>query len=251
MTLTCSRHGFCRRTGFGRGGRRDAPTCALSHNLARASHLHARLRSKTSRTSRVRDWIHEHPVCGARAGIDMTQQRHGCGAQSNYNETEYNNCDDCHRCLGVARRQPGVHRVLRRDHRPVVGRDPVRQAPCQGHNPSPGAKRCSAAPTLRRALLGLRHRSRTSGSTTPTRTSGGARTSSSSVWRRNPEAQSAGGWNPDHPHVRGGPRHRRRPHPCRLLRTAHLPGVWWQKRGKVTQKELPTSTYGRPLVRKA
>lgn len=27
--------------------------------------------------------------------------------------------------------------------------------------------------------------------------------------------------------------------------------VWWQKRGAVTQKELPTSTYGRPLVRKA
>ena len=27
--------------------------------------------------------------------------------------------------------------------------------------------------------------------------------------------------------------------------------VWWQKRGAVTQKELPTSTYGRPLVKKA
>ena len=27
--------------------------------------------------------------------------------------------------------------------------------------------------------------------------------------------------------------------------------VWWQKRGEVPQKELPTSTYGRPLVKKA
>lgn len=27
--------------------------------------------------------------------------------------------------------------------------------------------------------------------------------------------------------------------------------VWWQKRGAVTPKELPTSTYGRPLVKKA
>ena len=27
--------------------------------------------------------------------------------------------------------------------------------------------------------------------------------------------------------------------------------VWWQKRGAVTQKELPTSTYGRPLVKRA
>ena len=27
--------------------------------------------------------------------------------------------------------------------------------------------------------------------------------------------------------------------------------VWWQKRGAVKPKELPTSTYGRPLVRKA
>ena len=27
--------------------------------------------------------------------------------------------------------------------------------------------------------------------------------------------------------------------------------VWWQKRGEVTPKELPTSTYGRPLVKKA
>src|SRR6056297_647595 len=27
--------------------------------------------------------------------------------------------------------------------------------------------------------------------------------------------------------------------------------VWWQKRGEVKPKELPTSTYGRPLVRKA
>jgi hypothetical protein len=25
--------------------------------------------------------------------------------------------------------------------------------------------------------------------------------------------------------------------------------IWWQKRGEVKQKELPTSTYGRPLVR--
>ena len=27
--------------------------------------------------------------------------------------------------------------------------------------------------------------------------------------------------------------------------------VWWQKRGQVAPKELPTSTYGRPLVKKA
>ena len=27
--------------------------------------------------------------------------------------------------------------------------------------------------------------------------------------------------------------------------------VWWQKRGDVKPKELPTSTYGRPLVTKA
>ena len=27
--------------------------------------------------------------------------------------------------------------------------------------------------------------------------------------------------------------------------------VWWQKRGQVKPKELPTSTYGRPLVKKA
>jgi hypothetical protein len=27
--------------------------------------------------------------------------------------------------------------------------------------------------------------------------------------------------------------------------------VWWQKRGEAKPKELPTSTYGRPLVRKA
>jgi hypothetical protein len=27
--------------------------------------------------------------------------------------------------------------------------------------------------------------------------------------------------------------------------------VWWQKRGKEAQKEIETSTYGRPLVRKA
>jgi len=27
--------------------------------------------------------------------------------------------------------------------------------------------------------------------------------------------------------------------------------IWWQKRGDVKTKELPTSTYGRPLVRKA
>ncbi len=27
--------------------------------------------------------------------------------------------------------------------------------------------------------------------------------------------------------------------------------VWWQKRGEVEVKELPTSTYGRPLVKKA
>ena len=27
--------------------------------------------------------------------------------------------------------------------------------------------------------------------------------------------------------------------------------IWWQKRGEVTAKELPTSTYGRPLVKKA
>jgi hypothetical protein len=27
--------------------------------------------------------------------------------------------------------------------------------------------------------------------------------------------------------------------------------VWWQKRGKDEQKQIETSTYGRPLVRKA
>jgi hypothetical protein len=27
--------------------------------------------------------------------------------------------------------------------------------------------------------------------------------------------------------------------------------IWWQKRGDVKPKELPTSTYGRPLVKKA
>jgi hypothetical protein len=27
--------------------------------------------------------------------------------------------------------------------------------------------------------------------------------------------------------------------------------IWWQKRGDVKPKELPTSTYGRPLVRKS
>ncbi len=27
--------------------------------------------------------------------------------------------------------------------------------------------------------------------------------------------------------------------------------VWWQNRGKVAPKELPTSTYGRPLVKRA
>jgi hypothetical protein len=27
--------------------------------------------------------------------------------------------------------------------------------------------------------------------------------------------------------------------------------IWWQKRGEVKVKELPTSTYGRPLVKKA
>lgn len=27
--------------------------------------------------------------------------------------------------------------------------------------------------------------------------------------------------------------------------------IWWQKRGETTSKELPTSTYGRPLVKKA
>ncbi len=27
--------------------------------------------------------------------------------------------------------------------------------------------------------------------------------------------------------------------------------IWWQKRGETTAKELPTSTYGRPLVKKA
>ncbi len=27
--------------------------------------------------------------------------------------------------------------------------------------------------------------------------------------------------------------------------------IWWQNRGKAVQKELPTSTYGRPLVKKA
>lgn len=27
--------------------------------------------------------------------------------------------------------------------------------------------------------------------------------------------------------------------------------IWWQKRGEVKPKELPTSTYGRPLVKKA
>ncbi len=27
--------------------------------------------------------------------------------------------------------------------------------------------------------------------------------------------------------------------------------IWWQKRGDVKAKELPTSTYGRPLVKKA
>ena len=27
--------------------------------------------------------------------------------------------------------------------------------------------------------------------------------------------------------------------------------IWWQKRGVVKPKELPTSTYGRPLVKKA
>lgn len=27
--------------------------------------------------------------------------------------------------------------------------------------------------------------------------------------------------------------------------------IWWQKRGEVKAKELPTSTYGRPLVKKA
>ena len=27
--------------------------------------------------------------------------------------------------------------------------------------------------------------------------------------------------------------------------------VWWQNRGETTQKELPTSSYGRPLVKKA
>jgi hypothetical protein len=27
--------------------------------------------------------------------------------------------------------------------------------------------------------------------------------------------------------------------------------IWWQKRGESTAKELPTSTYGRPLVKKA
>jgi hypothetical protein len=26
--------------------------------------------------------------------------------------------------------------------------------------------------------------------------------------------------------------------------------VWWQKRGQVQTKEIETSTYGRPLVRK-
>jgi hypothetical protein len=31
-----------------------------------------------------------------------------------------------------------------------------------------------------------------------------------------------------------------------------LIAIWWQKRGdNVVKKELPTSTYGRPLVKKA
>jgi hypothetical protein len=63
--------------------------------------------------------------------------------------------------------------------------------------------------------------------------------------------QSAGGWNPitlQYQAVRDI-----------VVVVLHLAligmylylAVWWQKRGDVKPKELPTSTYGRPLVKKA
>ncbi len=63
--------------------------------------------------------------------------------------------------------------------------------------------------------------------------------------------QSAGGWNPitlQYEAVRDTV--------VVLLHAVLLAmyvflAIWWQKRGDVKPKELPTSTYGRPLVKKA
>ena len=94
--------------------------------------------------------------------------------------------------------------------------------------------------------------SRTSGSTTPTRTSAGRKAKIVYGPFDLLKPKALGGWFPfTHP-LRGDPRHRRRGHPRLLLRPDDLPVVRSGRSvARPRSKDVATSTYGRPLVKKA
>ena len=86
---------------------------------------------------------------------------------------------------------------------------------------------------------------------TPTRNLGWSRDKLLVGWGGFLEPQSQGGWNPvtlQYEAVRDTV--------VVLLHVLFFGiymylAIWWQKRGDVKPKELPVSTYGRPLVKKA
>ncbi len=87
--------------------------------------------------------------------------------------------------------------------------------------------------------------------TTLTRTSGGAKTSFDRLGRLSSSLSSQGGWNPITLQYEA-----LRDIVVVLLHAVFFGlniflAVWWQNRYKETQTALPTSTYGRPLVKKA
>ena len=130
--------------------------------------------------------------------------------------------DDRHRRAQVARREPGLHRVVHRRPGAVV-RDHSRTASAvRSMRRSTGARRCSARPTSSVCCSSPSASSPTSGSATPTRTSAGRATRCSSAGAASSSRESAGRLEPDHPAVRGGARHRRRAAPRRVLRRLHL-----------------------------
>ena len=63
--------------------------------------------------------------------------------------------------------------------------------------------------------------------------------------------QSHGGWNPFTLQYEAVRDIVVVAHPRRLLRADHLHLEWWQKRGDVKPRHCRSSTYGRPLVKKA
>ena len=156
-------------------------------------------------------------------------------------------------------RWPGVNQafIVSIDRRPrvVVRHHPLRQASPRRRALRLGPSGPRGHLSLRCAVPRVRCRARTSGSATPTRTSGGRADKLLVGWGGFLEPQSQGGWNPitlQYEAVRDTV--------VVLLHVLFFGvyiylAIWWQKRGdaaaKKQAKALPVSTYGRPLVKKA